>query len=97
MCYNRTVNNQLHERYLRIVYKNKKPSFKEPPGIDKSVPIHIKNLQTLETEMFHVYRNISSPIVWELFPLRTSDYNLRQFSQLSFTNARSVFCGTENT
>ena len=62
MCHSRTVNNKinkLHERCLRIVYNDKKSSFKELLETDKSVPIHIRNLQILATEVFEVYRNIS--------------------------------------
>ena len=62
MCHSRTVNskiNKLHERCLRIIYNDKKLFFKELFETDKSVPIPIKNLQVLATEMFKVYRNIS--------------------------------------
>ena len=78
MFHVRTVNskiNKLHERCLRIVYNGKKLSFKELLETDKSVPIHIKNLQVLATEMSKVYRNITSPIVRELFQSRNNDYN----------------------
>ena len=46
--------------------------------------------------MFKVYRNVSSPIVRQLFQLRNNDYNLRQFSQFDLPNVKSVFCGTES-
>ena len=55
--------NKLNERCLRLTYNDKKGSFKELLQTDKSVSIHIKNLQVLATEMFKAYRNISSPIV----------------------------------
>ena len=71
-------------------------SFKEILETDKSVPIYIKNLQVLATEMFKVYRNISPPIVRQLFQLRNNDYNLRQFPQFDSPNVISVFCGTES-
>ena len=61
MCHSRTINKKiykLHERCLWIVYNNKKPSLQELLEIDKSVLIHIKNLQVQATEMFKVYRNI---------------------------------------
>ena len=87
---------KLHERCLRTVCNDKKSSFKELLETDKSVPIHIKNLQVLATEMFKVYRNVSSPIVRQLFQLRNNDYNLRQFSQFDLPNVKSVFCGTES-
>ena len=48
-------------------------------------------VEPLITEMFKVCRNISPPIVGELFQLRNNDYNLRQFSQFNSPNVRSVF------
>ena len=76
MCHNRTVTskiNELHKRCLRITY-NKKSSFKELLETDKSVLIHIKNLQVLATEMFMVYINIPPPIVRQLFQSRNNNY-----------------------
>ena len=52
-------------------------------------------MQFLATEMFKVYRNISPPIVRELFQSMNNDYNLRQFSQFELPDVRRVFCGTE--
>ena len=98
MFHGRTVNskiNKLHKRFLRIVYNDKKLSFKELFETDKSVPIHIKNLQVLATEMSEVYRNISPSIVRELFQSRNNDYNLWQFSQFELPNVRSALCGTD--
>ena len=95
----RTVNNKiskLHERCLRIVDNDKNLSFKELIRIDKSVPIHIKNLQVLATKILNVYGNISPPTARQLFQLRTNEYNLRQFSQFNLTNVRSIFCETES-
>ena len=92
MCHSRTVNNKinkLHERCIRVVYNDKRSSFKELLETDKSVPIHIKNLQVLAIKMFKVYRNISPPILSQLFQLRNNDYN-------DLPNVRSVFCGTES-
>ena len=69
--------------------------FKELLETDKSVPIH-KNLQVLATEMFKLYRNITPPIVRQLFQSRNIDYNLRKFPQFELPNVRSVFCGRES-
>ena len=99
MCHSRIVNskiNKLHERSLRIVYNNKRSSFKELLETDKSVSTHIKNLHVLATEMFKVYRNVSPLIVRQWFQSRSNDYNLRQFSQFELPNIRSVFRGTES-
>ena len=39
--------------YRQLIYNDKKSSFKE---LLETVPIHIKNLQFLATEIFKVYR-----------------------------------------
>ena len=70
MCNSRTVNTKikkLQERRPERVFRDKKLHVKELLGIDKSVPVHIKNLQVLPTEMFKVYRNLCPPIVRQLF------------------------------
>ena len=99
MCHSRTVNSKidkLHKRCLRIVYNGMKWYFKDLLETDKSVPIHIKNLQVLATEMLKVCRDISCHIVRQSFHLRNNDPNLWQFSQFNLSNVRSVFCGTES-
>ena len=53
MCHNRTNNNEinrLHERCLRLIYNEKKTSFKDLLEIDGSVSIHHRNLRTLAVE-----------------------------------------------
>ena len=70
MFYSRIINNKinrLHERCLRLLYGDKSSSFEKLLEQDKSVTIHTRNLQILATEMFKVYRNISSPIFSEIF------------------------------
>ena len=64
---------KLHERCLQKIYNDKKSSFQELLESDKSVPIHIKNLQVLATEMFKVYRDISPPIMRQLFQSRNNN------------------------
>ena len=69
-CHSRAVNRKIikpHKRCLRTDYNDKKLYFKELQESDKSVLIHIKNLQGLTTEMFVVYRIIPPPIVRQLF------------------------------
>ena len=43
--------NRLHERMLRIVYKDYKSSFAEFLSKDKSFTVHHKNVQKLALEM----------------------------------------------
>ena len=91
MCHSRTVNhkiNKLHERCLRIIYSDKKPSFKELLENAKPTSPSDKNVQGVQKYI--------SPIVRQLFQSRKNDYKLRPFSQFELPNVKSVFCGTES-
>ena len=98
MCHSRTINNKinhLHERYLRVIYNDKIPSFKELLERDRSVPVHNRNLQILVTEMFKVYNNITPPILTEIFNKRNPNYQQRHTSHFSIPPVRSVYNETE--
>ena len=79
MCRSRTLNsklNRLHERCLR--YNDKQLTFEELLEKDDSVPIHIRNLQTLTTEMYKAVNSGSAVIMTEVFRFREENrYNLR--------------------
>ena len=73
MCYNRSLNtiiNRVHERYLRIVYSNKKSNFNKLLVRDGSASIHHQNLQKLAAEMFKVSIGLSLEIFDEFFQFR---------------------------
>ena len=58
--HNRTLNNKinkLHERALRIVYKNDNSTFQELLDKDNSITIHQRNLQRFAIEMYKVENN----------------------------------------
>ena len=99
MCHSRTMNNKinrLHERCLRIVHSDKTSSFEKLLEKDGSVTIHTRNLQTLATEMFKVDKNLSPPIIADLFHVRQNNYNLRHDSYFAIPNVKSVYHGTES-
>ena len=73
MFHNRTLNNKinkLHERALRIVYKNDNLTFQELLEKDNSVTVHHKNLQRLAIEMYKIKNHLSPVPMQELFTER---------------------------
>ena len=55
--------NHVHERALRIVYKNNSFCFDQLLEIDVPCNIHHKNIQTLAIELYKVKNNLSSQIM----------------------------------
>ena len=71
MFHSRILNNRingLHERTLRLVYKNPNLSFEELLQMDNSFPIHQRNLQKVATEMYKIINNLSPSIMSFIFP-----------------------------
>ena len=75
--------NHIHERSLRIVYKNNVLSFEELLELDKSFKIRHRNIQSLTIELFKIKNNLSVTIMNDIFQPRAVRYNLR--SQIDFT------------
>ena len=98
MYHSRTLNNRinrLHERALRITYKDSTLSFKELLALDHSFTIHERNVQHLATEMYKIKNNLAPTFMKELFPLSTNIYNLRNKPQFKTSNVHTVSHGTE--
>ena len=74
---NRKINH-IHERALRIVYRDNSRSFTELLKKDNSVCIHYRNIQSLAIELHKVKHTISNPLILDIFPLWSVDYNLRK-------------------
>ena len=70
MCHSRELNHkidELHERALRVVYKNRSLTFQQLLEMDGSFTIHERNLQKLATEMYKVKNNMCPVLFQELF------------------------------
>ena len=98
MFHNRTLNNKinrLHERALRIVYRDENSSFQTLLEKDNSVTVHDQNLRRLAVEMFKVRNKISPKPMQELFASKTHLYELRKKRLWESGNIRTARYGTE--
>ena len=99
MCHSRLINNKinrLHETCLRIIYSDKSSTFEELLEKDGSVTVHFRNIQKLAIEMFKVFKNLSSPIISDLFEVRENNYNLRNNSYFLIPTVKTVHHGSES-
>ena len=79
MFHGREINrkiNHIHERSLRIVYRDYNSSFKDLLKKDNSVCIHHRNIQSLVLELLNVKENLSNTIMRDIFPTRVLIYKL---------------------
>ena len=70
MFHSRGLNNKInriHERALRITYKDKSSTFQELLEKDNSVSIHHRNVQKLAIEIYKVLHGFSPPILNHIF------------------------------
>ena len=80
MFHSRETNNRInhiHERALRIAYKDKNSTFQQLLIKDGAVSIHHRNLQVLATEIYNFLHGLSPNIMEEVFRLNDIRYNLR--------------------
>ena len=98
MFINRGTNqkiNRLHERSLRILYKDDTSSFEELLTKDNSVTVHSRNIQLLAIEMYKVKNNISPNYIREIFPFSNSNYNTRTSNTFERPRVNTVVWGSE--
>ena len=99
LCHTRALNNkikELHERCLRIIYKDKSSTFKELLEKYNSVSIHYRNIQALAIEMYEAANGMYPEIMNEIFQLtEKSHYNLRYTSEFIFPLIHSVYHGSK--
>ena len=96
MFHSRKVNsriNHLQKRSLRIVYNDYITSFEDLLKKDNSFKIHHKSIQSLAIELFEVEKGIANPILCDIFPLRSVDYNLRPQTNFSISSVNSTHFG----
>ena len=97
MFHSRTLNNRInkiHERALRLVYKDNDISFSDLLLRDDSVTIYERNLQALAIELFKVVNGLAPNILKDTFPLKDSSMYSSNFP-FKTRNVRIVNYGTE--
>ena len=101
MFYDRALNHRIihiHERALRIAYdKDYENDFGFLLEQSKLVPIHVRNLQLLMTEIYKTKGSLNSPFMNEIFMQRNISYTLRHDEQcpleLSPLPTLEISCG----
>ena len=82
--------NHLHERCLRMVFSDKTSSFKIYLEKNKSVPIHIRNLQILATGFLQESEDLVSTTFGDFFSKQSFQYELRHASEFYVRNVKST-------
>ena len=98
MFHSRKLNtriNRLHERALRVVYKDFDSSFEELLRIDSSTNLHQRNLQKLMIEIFKVKTGTALELMKGVFEFANVPYNLRNQSKCSRSIPFTERCGIE--
>ena len=96
MCYDRLIHstiNKIHERSLRIVYRDNISSFDLLLEKSGSVSIHHRNLQHLAIEIFKALKHLLSPVMPELFKIKETKYGLRYGITLVCINPKTTNYG----
>ena len=97
MFHSRKLNqriDRIHERALRIVYKDDISSFDELLIKDESFSIHNRNIQTLAIELYKVVYGLSPKIMNQIFSLNT-DAKYPGENDFKTFNVKKVSYGTE--
>ena len=87
--------NNIHERALRIVYRDYESTFQQLLKQNKSVPIHQRNLQILATEILKTKNGLNPVIMEDVFKFKNLVYNFRNAETLNSSNVNSDKYGTE--
>ena len=100
MFYDRNINmkiNRLHERALRIVYKDDVSSFEELLRKDKGFTIHERNLQKLAIEVYKVKHGLAPLLMNDIFFKREqTELTLRKNPEFVIPRTRTVHKGDDS-
>ena len=98
MFHSRYLNNRinkLHERALRLVYKDDTLDFQELLDLHNDVTLHQKNLQRLAIEMYKVKHKIAPVLFQKLFKKKEISHHLSHQATWLLPRVNTVNFGTE--
>ena len=98
MFHSRKLNNRLnniHERALKIIYRDYESNFQQLLKQNSLVSIHHRNLQTLATKIFKTKSGLNPVIMEDVFKFKNLAYNFWNAGTLNRNNVNSVKYGTE--
>ena len=100
MFHDRNINNKInriHERALRLIYRDDESTFKELLQRDEAFTIHERNLQTLAIEIYKTKNNIGNDIIREFFSERIYEGpKLRNQPDFAIPRVNSVHNGDDS-
>ena len=86
----------MHERALRITYKDKSLTFQELLEKGNSVSIYHRNVQKLAIEIYKIMHGFPPPILNDIFAPVSRPYRFRRNDRLQRRSVNSVRHGTES-
>ena len=98
MFHDRNVDNKtnkIHERALRIAFKDTSSNFEELLTKAASVTIHQRNLQLLTAEIYKTKHDLNPKFMGEIFVEKNISYSLRCNNHLSVPIPRTNAYGIE--
>ena len=96
MFHDRATNNRInkiHERALRIVYRDIESTFNELLAIENSVSVHQRNLQLLMIEIYKTKKKLNPSAMEDIFVEKMKTYNLRNNDGLIVPRAKTKLMG----
>ena len=85
--------NHLHEKALRIAYKDDVSDFKALLEKDNAVTIHVRNIQLLMTEIFKTQHSLNPTFMKEIFIPKNNQYALRNEQPIKLLRPRTTTFG----
>ena len=98
MFHSRKLNNRINnipDRVLRTVFRDYESTFQQLLKKNKSLSIHQRKLQLLNTEIFKTKDGLNPVIMEDIFKIKNLAYNFCNAKTLNKSNVNSVKYGTE--